>query len=164
MEYLEVFLAALSTFILGFIWYAPLFGKIWQRETGLTAEDVQSGMAVTHGVSFLMMLIIAYLMSYFWGGHIHDGSIGHGAFHGMQGALFSALPLLVINYLYQRKSFTLMLIDGLYAIAFFALMGAVLSGLKLCESPTPSAEDLKESIEWAEEFLKTKKDALDAFK
>ena len=105
MEYLEVFIAAVAAFLLGFLWYSPLFGKLWQKETGLTNEDVQSGVGITHGVSFLMMLIIAFLMNFFWGGHVHDGTIGHGAFHGMQGALFSAVPLLVINYLYQRSFF-----------------------------------------------------------
>jgi len=162
MEYLEVLIAAIAAFMLGFLWYSALFGKAWQRETGITNEQAQSGMGLTHGVSFLMMLAISFLMNYFWGGHIHNGTIGHGAFHGMQGALFSAVPLLVINYMYQKKSFLLILIDAGYAIAFFALMGAVLAALGLYEAPTPTVEDLKESIEWANGYLKEKQEALDA--
>ncbi len=162
MNYLEILLAALAAFLLGSIWYSALFGKIWQREVGLTDEDAQSRVGITFGVSFLMFLIISYLMDMFWGAHIHNGSIGHGAFHGMQGALFSAVPLMIINYLYQRKSVTLMAIDGFYAIAFFAVMGGMLAALPLYEVPAPSADTLKENIEWAQDYLQKQQHTLDS--
>lgn len=161
MQYLEILIAAAVAFLLGSIWYSALFGKIWQKEVGLSDEDVQGNVGLTFGLSFVMFLIISFLMDYFWGSHIHDGTIGHGAFHGMQGALFSAVPLMIINYLYQRRSFKLMAIDSLYAIAFFAVMGAMLAALPLHEPPTPTAEDLEESIEWAQDYLSKKQEELE---
>jgi len=163
MNYLEIFIAALAAFLLGAVWYSALFGKIWQRETGLSDEDVQGKVGVTFGVSFIMFLIISYLMDMFWGGHIHNGSVAHGAFHGMQGALFSAVPLMVINYLYQRRSITLMLIDGLYAVAFFAVIGGVLAMLPLYDT-TPSAEEIKESLEYFQDKIIEKQKLLDDMK
>ncbi|MFK7755531.1 MAG: DUF1761 domain-containing protein [Flavobacteriales bacterium] len=161
MNYLEILIAAFTAFLLGAIWYSALFGKIWQREAGLSDEDVKGRVGVTFGVSFLMFLVISFLMEMFWGSHIHNGTIAHGAFHGMQGALFSAVPLMIINYLYQRKSIILMAIDGLYAIAFFAVIGSMLAALPLYET-APTADELKESLEWAQEFIQKKQDELDA--
>ena len=51
MAYLELFIAALAAFLLGFAWYTALFGKAWQAETGLTSEQAQSNMALTHGIA-----------------------------------------------------------------------------------------------------------------
>ena len=38
---IAVIVAALSTFIVGFIWYNPkVFGTIWMQESGMTEEKV----------------------------------------------------------------------------------------------------------------------------
>lgn len=162
MEYLEIFIAAFAAFMLGYLWYTALFGKMWLAESGLTADDAKSNVLATHGISFIMMLVIAYFTHYFWGNHIHGGSIGHGVFHSMMSAVMYAVPLLVINYLYQRKSFKLMLIDAAYAVAFFAVIGAVLAALPLYEAPPVTIEQAKEALEGAQEYLQGKQEALDA--
>ena len=132
MQYLELLLAALAAFLLGFAWYTALFGKAWQVETGVTDEQAQSGMAVTHGTAFLMMIVIAYGLNYIVNLHeVAEQTFVHGAFHGLMSCVIYALPLMIIHYMYQRKSLKLILIDGGYALAFFALMGGVLGALKL---------------------------------
>ena len=41
---LAVLIAAVSSFLLGGLWYSPaLFGKAWQREVGLTDEQLAKG-------------------------------------------------------------------------------------------------------------------------
>ena len=132
MQYLELLLAALAAFLLGFAWYTALFGKAWQSLTGVTDEQAQSGIAVTHGTAFLMMVIIAFGINYVINLHpLEEQTFVHGAFHGALSCLLYALPLVVVHYMYQKKPFKLILIDGGYAIAFFALIGGVLAALKL---------------------------------
>lgn len=132
MAYVEVLIAAVAAFLLGFLWYTALFGKSWQAETGITDEQAQSGMAITHGVAFIMMLVIAYMLNIIIGMHeAAEQTLVHGAFHGFSAALFTAVPLMVIHYMYQKKSLKLILIDGGYALAFFAVIGAVLGALNL---------------------------------
>ena len=132
MAYLEIFIAALAAFALGFGWYTALFGKAWQAETGLTSEQAQSNMALTHGLSFLMMCVLAYAINYVIGFHdIAEQTFFHGAFHGGMSALLYGLPIIAIHYLYQRKSIKLYLIDAGYVLAFMALEGGVLAALKL---------------------------------
>jgi len=132
MQYLELLLAALAAFLLGFAWYTALFGKAWQSLTGVTDEQAQSGIAVTHGTAFLMMVVIAFGINYVINLHpIEEQTFVHGAFHGALSCLLYALPLVVVHYMYQKKPFKLILIDGGYALAFFALIGGVLAALKL---------------------------------
>ncbi len=131
MNYLEILLAAIAAFMLGFLWYTALFGKVWQAETGISDEQAQSGMAMTHGLAFLMMLVIAYFINGGANYHpIEEQTFVHGGFHGGYTALKYALPAVAIHYLYQKKSLKLFLIDGVYVLLFFALMGALLYGLK----------------------------------
>ena len=110
----------------------PLFGKAWQVETGITDEAAQSNMLRTHGLAFLMMACIACGLNIIVNYHpLEEQTFMHGALHGVMPAAFYGLPLLAINYLYQRSSLKLFLIDAAYAALFFGLMGGVLALLKL---------------------------------
>lgn len=132
MTLLEIPIGALAAFLLGFAWYTALFGKAWQAETGITDEQAQSNMALTHGLAFLMMGVIAWGMSRGANYHpIEEQTFIHGGFHGLMTALKYALPTLTIHYLYQRKSFKLWAIDASYMLLVFMLIPAVMYALKL---------------------------------
>lgn len=132
MEYLEILIAAVAAFILGFLWYTALFGKIWQAETGVTDEQANSGIALTHGTAFIMMLFIAATINMIVNMHeLHEQTLAHGALHGVMMAVSIAVPILVIHYMYQKKSLKLILVDGSYTVVFFAVIGAVLGALNL---------------------------------
>lgn len=132
MAFVEPVLGAAAAFLLGFAWYTALFGKAWQRETGLSDEDAQKDMARTHGLAFLMIVLISFGLNLFFNFHpIEEQTFVHGGFHGGFNALLFAVPAVAIHYLYQRKSLKLFLIDASYVIAFMALSGAVMGALKL---------------------------------
>lgn len=132
MDFLEMFIAAVAAFMLGFGWYTALFGKAWQAESGITDEQAQQGMAKTHGLAFLMMLILAMGLSYIIHMHsLEEQNFVHGAMHGAMAAGIFAIPAMSIQYLYQRKSFKLWAIDASYVLMFMALEGGVLAALKL---------------------------------
>jgi len=132
MAFLEPVLGGLAAFMLGFAWYTALFGKAWQAETGVTDAQAQDGMVMTHGLSLLMMIIISFGINFVINLHApEDQTFVHGAFHGGLSAVLYALPLMAVNYLYQKKSIKLFMIDGAYALAFFALSGGVMAALKL---------------------------------
>ena len=132
MAYLEPIIGAIAAFMLGFGWYTFAFGKAWQAETGLSDEDAQKDMARTHGLAFLMIVLLSFGINYMINFHpIEQQTFTHGGFHGAQLAAMFALPAMAINYLYQRKSLKLFLIDAAYVLAFMALSGAVMAALKL---------------------------------
>lgn len=132
MAYVEVLIGAVVAFGLGFLWYTVLFGKVWKAESGVTDEQAQSDMARTHGLAFLMIAILCYGVNTYINYHeVAEQTFTHGGFHGGMLALIYALPAVAINYLYQKKSLKLFLIDGAYILAFMALAGAVMAALKL---------------------------------
>jgi len=132
MAFLEPIIGAVSAFLLGFLWYTALFGKMWQAETGLSDEDASKDMARTHGLAFLMMVIMSYALNIIICMHSADEqTFVHGAFHGALMGVFYCATSTAINYLYQRKSLKLWLIDAGYQIALLAVSGGVMALLKL---------------------------------
>jgi hypothetical protein len=58
INWLAVALAAVSSMVVGAIWYAkPVFGRRWMRLSGITDADTQKGAAVA--------LIITFIVSFF---------------------------------------------------------------------------------------------------
>ncbi len=132
MQYLEPVIGGAAAFLLGFLWYSALFGKVWQAETGVTDEQAQKGVALTFGLSFLMMVIMSIPVNFLIGFHkLAEQTFVHGAFHGAQLGLLLAAPAIAINYLYQKKSLKLYLIDAGYMVLLLALSGGVMAALKL---------------------------------
>jgi len=132
MAYLEPVLGGLAAFVLGALWYTVLFGKAWQAETGMSDEDAQKDVARTHGLAFVMMVILSYAVNMIINYHDPaDQTFMHGGFHGLMAGLFYGAPVVAINYLYQRKSLKLFLIDAVYIVLMLGLSGAVMAALKL---------------------------------
>ena len=57
INWLALVAAALSTLVVGFLWYGPLFGKAWMKETGITEEQAQKGMPLRFGLSVVLAFV-----------------------------------------------------------------------------------------------------------
>lgn len=125
----ELIVAALSTFLIGFLWYGKaLFGATWQRLSGLTDEDIKSAnMPLIFGLSFVLNFIIAFFLSLFTEIAMMLGS------NAIFGGLFAALLCIGFvattfgaNYLFARKPMKLYLIDAGYMVVSFFVMGLII--------------------------------------
>ena len=128
INWLAVIVAAIAFFGLGAVWYGPIFGKSWQKEVGLTDDDIQGGnMSLIFGSSFIMMLLMAFGIAMLLSiQHLEGPNWQIGVHTGLLvGVLFTATAM-AINYLYQRKSIKLWLIDSGYQICFLVLQGLIL--------------------------------------
>jgi hypothetical protein len=69
LNWLAIFAAAVSAFILGGLWYSPLmFVKKWMKETGITEETAKkNNMLKVFGLSFLLSLIASFFLAMFIG-------------------------------------------------------------------------------------------------
>lgn len=65
IDLLSVFIAAALYMVINFFWYSKwVFGEIWLRLSGLSAESMKSNkMAMVWG--FLVALVIAYFIAFF---------------------------------------------------------------------------------------------------
>lgn len=128
INYFAVLVSGLAAYALGAIWYTFLFGKIWQKEVGISSESVnKSVMMKTMVGSFVLMMIMCFGLAILIQGH-PDSDVGaiSGLYHGLLvGILFSSTTM-GINYLYQLKSFKLWLIDSSYQVTFLGVAGLIL--------------------------------------
>lgn len=130
INWLAVIVATLASFALGAIWYSFLFKKSWIREVGIPEEKMKEGanMAKIFGTCLLLTAMMSLGMAMLIQGHGKgeidlQGGILHGVFIG----LCFVAPTVGINYLYQRKSLQLFLIDAGYQVSFLIIMGAILA-------------------------------------
>jgi hypothetical protein len=126
VNYLAVIAAAIATFALGGLWYSPaLFGKAWQREAGVTEEKMKTAnMALIFGLTFVLSLIAAWVFALFLGPR-PPMALGLGA--GFSAGLCWVAASLGINYLFERKSLKLWLINGGYHTLQFTIIGLTLA-------------------------------------
>ena len=126
INYFAVAAGALATFVVGGLWYSPaLFGKAWQRETGLSDEQLARGnMLRIFGVAFVLSLVAAFVFALFLGPR-PSMPLGLGA--GFSAGLCWVASSFGINYLFARRSLRLFLIDGGYHTLQFTLIGVILA-------------------------------------
>jgi hypothetical protein len=128
INFLAVIVATVAAFALGMVWYAGLFGKLWQRELGMTDEQMKgANMAMIFGSTLVLTFVMALGMAMLWHTQDMDGLTWMvGMYHGLFIGLMFVATSMGINYLYQRKSMTLWLIDAGYQVCFMAVIGAIL--------------------------------------
>jgi len=154
INFLALIAAALSTLVIGFIWYNPkVFGTIWMRESGMTEEKAKgANMFKTLALAVLFAFFIAFILQMLV---IHQfgamGMVGgdptkakpsyqlfmtdygtayrtfkHGMLHGCMTGLFLALPVIGINALFERRSWKYILINGGYFVVALTIMGGII--------------------------------------
>ncbi len=125
VNHLAIIAAGIAAFVLGGLWYSPvLFGKVWQREVGLSDDEVKRGnMARIFGLSLVLSLIAAFVFAMFLGPR-PPVAFALGA--GFAAGLCWVASSFGINYLFARRSFRLFAIDGGYHTLQFSLIGLIL--------------------------------------
>ena len=124
---LAVAAATVAAFILGGLWYSPaLFGKAWMKANGFTAEDLEknANMAKVFGFSFIFTLIMAINLAMFLA--YPEITFQVGAMYGFfTGFGWIAMGIGIVA-LFERKSWSYILINGGYMTVALLLMGAIL--------------------------------------
>jgi hypothetical protein len=124
INWLAVFAAAASSFVLGGLWYSALFAKAWQKAAGLTDAQIKTGnMALIFGGSFVLALIASASFAVFLAA---EADATTGALYGLTAGLCWVTASFGVNYLFERKSPTLFLINGGYHTLQFTLIGLIL--------------------------------------
>ena len=127
INYLAVLVAALFSFIVGWLWYGPLFGKAWMRYNGFTEESMKEGgwmpMPVIMIINYIATALAAFAMAMFMG----SGSDLHfGVFAGFMISVFWIGTSRLNDVLYEKKPWGLYLINLSYYIVIYIIMGAII--------------------------------------
>ncbi len=134
-----IIVAAFIPMIMGFAWYHPkTFGTKWMQSLGKTEKELMEGfnMPLVMGVALVLSFLLAFAIDAFtemthkdvvdgvlvYGSH---HTFGHGALHGGMMGVLIGLPILVTNGLFERKTWTNLLINAGFWIVTCALIGGL---------------------------------------
>lgn len=126
VNWLAVLAAAVSTFVIGGLWYSPvLFGRAWMSVNNLSEADLaKSNMARIFGLSFFFALIMAANLAAFLAEPRTTAAWGATAGF-LAGFGWVALGIATIA-LFERRSWKYALINGGYMTVSFVIMGLIL--------------------------------------
>ncbi len=123
LNWIAILVAALSTFLIGGIWYS-VFEKPWMAANNFTKELLQQRkLPLVFGLSFLFSCIMAFNLAMFIGtkANLHTGLLA-GFLAGFGWIFFS----IAIISLFEKRSLQYVLINGGYITVAFSVMGAIL--------------------------------------
>lgn len=123
VSWIAVIASTVAAFVLGALWYGPLFGKPWMREMGV---DRSFKPRVARPVLFSLAIILNFVAALVFGAFVGPAphvslALGAGAAVG----LAWVAPSMVIAYLFADRSPRLAAIDAGYAVVQFILFGPI---------------------------------------
>lgn len=122
MHILAIILAVVAPFVLGFLWYGPLFQDPWMKEIGHDPDDPQNtSMGLTFGLATILTLVAVLVADTFL---ISEAATAmQGLSQGLLLGIGVAATALGINYVFSQRSVRLYLIDAGYLVLMFGLIG-----------------------------------------
>lgn len=133
-----VLVAVIANFILGFIWYTPLFGKAWGREHGFDSSFKPTTGELARGMIF--MVIGNFFMAYVFAHNMAAWSFvpGSAAMTVTENILSSVgftwlgfyLPVDIGVVTWERKSWKLFGINTSYHFLMLLVAALILTYLK----------------------------------
>jgi hypothetical protein len=124
--------------VVGFLWYGPLFGKIWSRESGFTEADKAAALAkptqmyLSYVLTAIGALAIAYVLNHgLVFGNEYLGMSMRDLGSNMMGALWFWLgfvvPVVLNEVLFGKKTWTVFGINIAYYLVLLLGMSAILT-------------------------------------
>ncbi|MEM7552043.1 MAG: DUF1761 domain-containing protein [Bacteroidota bacterium] len=127
INWLSVILAAFLSFVIGGVWYGPLYGKAWMSEFNFSEEDLKKrNLLKTFGLSFLLTFIAAINLEMFIG---TEANALFGAMAGFFAGFGWVSTFLGILYLFEMQSLRAFLINAGYCTISLTIMGLILGTL-----------------------------------
>jgi hypothetical protein len=137
-----VIVAAIVKYALGAIWYQPLFGKQWRALMGIPEGSRQDGFTTALIVGAITDLIMAYILARFIV-HYTPISVGSGILVGFLAWIGFMATISLGQVFYEKKPFTLWLINNSYLLLSLLIMGAIIGwwhgGEMAAAAPAPAA-------------------------
>ena len=121
INWLSVAIAAISSFIIGGIWYGPLFGNAWMTAFGYKEEDLKKrSIPKTFGLSLLLALFASLILEMFIG---PEANMIFGTMAGFFAGIGWVATFLGILYLFEMQTMKVYLINAGYCVISLLLWG-----------------------------------------
>lgn len=134
INYLAVFLAAISSMAVGSIWYMPsVFGEQWSKLTKVNLKDIGANPAKAYGLTFLASLFTAFVLAHisFIANRFYGNSFMYDAvmtafwlWLGLTGAR------ILVHDLFENRPTKLTALNAAHELVTILVMAVVLGLLK----------------------------------
>ncbi len=127
INYLAVAVAAVSSYVIAFLWYGVIFKNRWIQLTGISEMKPTAK-------TIILALVGSWFMSWvldhsiiFGNAYLHTGGVSGGLMCGFFNWLGFFAPLTMMNVLYEKRKWNLWVLDNGFWLASLLVMGAILS-------------------------------------
>lgn len=134
INYVAVLVSAVSSMVLGALWYGPLFGKKWIAMMGWTDEQINSakskGMGKQYSIMFVGSLVMAYVLAHatvFASSYLNTSGVSAGLMSGLWNWMGFIAPVTVSSVLWEGKSWKLWCLNNGYNLTSLLIMGIILA-------------------------------------
>jgi Protein of unknown function (DUF1761) len=134
INYWAVLVSAFVPMAIGFVWYGPLFGKLWMRLTGVTEdtarEAMAKGMVWVMCFQFVGALLLSFVMAHtmiFASAYTQTTGYSAGLMNAFWSWLGFIVPVTMGPFLWEGKSWKLWALNAGYYLVAMLIMGVILS-------------------------------------
>jgi hypothetical protein len=130
VNYFAIVLAAVVSFMFGWLWYGVLLSRQWMNAVGKSEEEIKGAgppSPVPFVIAFLAQLVMAWVLAGVIG-HLGPGEVTlrNGVISAAFVWLGFVITTLTVNNAFQGGRHTLTLIDGGHWLGVLLLQGAVI--------------------------------------
>lgn len=132
-----VLVGVVASWLVGGVWYGPLFGASWAREMGYAADfkpaksEMMRAMGLNIFGTFLMAFVLAHDVAVWrpstWGVGADAAPATYGFFAGFFLWLGFIVPILLNGVAFERKSWKAFGINAGYQFLSLQIMGMILA-------------------------------------
>ncbi|TSC86928.1 MAG: hypothetical protein G01um10148_33 [Parcubacteria group bacterium Gr01-1014_8] len=136
VNYLSVIVAAVSSMVLGFLWFGPILGKQWIASMGWTEAEISAGREKmkkegwkTYLIQAIGALVMAYVLSHvlvFATSYMQTSGLMAGLTSGFWMWLGFVAPVTVGVVLWDGKPWKLWFIQSGYYLVSLIVMGIII--------------------------------------
>lgn len=124
LNWLALVLASAAAFVLGGIWYGPLFSKPWLAAFGFSEEQInQRHPGKIFGQAIIWTFLSAVMLAFFIEA---DADLHLGAMTGFFIGLGFVTTFMGIHYAFEGRGVEILLINTGYSTLALTLMGAII--------------------------------------
>ncbi|MDR8391245.1 DUF1761 domain-containing protein [Aliifodinibius sp. S!AR15-10] len=124
LNWLAAIVGGIAYFMIGWLWYGPLFGKAWMKEKGIE-EHPESPEPIIFLYSLILQTIAAISLGLFIVA-LGVSSAIEGLYIGLAAGAGFVLTTVGVNGIYNDMSLKLFAIDGGYHLVGFAAAGLII--------------------------------------
>lgn len=125
LNWLAIIVATVAGFIIGAIWYGPLFGDAWLSAIGKTADQIQPSPA-PFVISFFTALITAIVLAMLISA-LNISTLGGGVVLGLLVGVGFIATAMASDAAFGDTGLNLWLIQSGYRVLYSVVMGAILA-------------------------------------